>query len=311
MSLSLTERLLKEIRAYIDERFVPTGSLHGAHYGVSRIDASDFDAADLDASDYEASDFEDADLRAPDLDVADYDAGDFDVADYAASEFEAVGLETADYAASNFDARDLDAADFDAPGLDTSDLEPLAAPDGFFEEDASCDSAPVAQNTLTSRGASGFAAAPCNVNGLPAVNEQQQARQVRRASNVPFMQAKSIDELLKQKEASFSEALLQQIDARKLADPQVYKRANIDRKLFSKIRSNSQYQPKKSTAVALALALNMNLDDTLDLIGRAGYTLTASSKADLIVQYFIEHGCWDVNLINQALYEFDQPLLGR
>lgn len=127
---------------------------------------------------------------------------------------------------------------------------------------------------------------------------------------MPFAAAESIDELLNRKEATFSEALLQEIDARNLRDPEVYKHANIDRKLFSKIRSNAQYQPKKQTAIALALALSMNLDDTLDLIGRAGYTLTASSKADLIVQYFIEHSCWDINLINQVLYEFDQPLIG-
>ena len=121
----------------------------------------------------------------------------------------------------------------------------------------------------------------------------------------------SIDDLLACKDLTFSEVLLHEIDARRLADPEVYKRANIDRRLFSKIRGNAQYQPKKSTAVALALALNMNLDDTLDLIGRAGYTLTTSSKADIIVMYFIEHECWDVNLINQVLYKFEQPLVGR
>lgn len=125
-----------------------------------------------------------------------------------------------------------------------------------------------------------------------------------------FSEAASIDELLGRKTATFSEALMSAIDARNLSDPEVYRRANIDRKLFSKIRSNAHYRPKKSTAVALALALGMNLDDTLDLIGRAGYTLTMSSKADIIVMYFIEHECWDVNLINQVLYEFDQPLVG-
>lgn len=125
-----------------------------------------------------------------------------------------------------------------------------------------------------------------------------------------FSEAASIDELLGRKTATFSEALMSAIDARNLSDPEVYRRANVDRKLFSKIRSNAHYRPKKSTAVALALALGMNLDDTLDLIGRAGYTLTMSSKADIIVMYFIERECWDVNLINQVLYEFDQPLVG-
>ncbi len=122
--------------------------------------------------------------------------------------------------------------------------------------------------------------------------------------------ASSIDDLLARRDATFSEALLHEIDSRHLSDPEVYKRANVDRKLFSKIRGNAQYQPKKSTAVALALALCMNLDDTLDLIGRAGYTLTTSSKADIIVMYFIEHECWDLDLINQVLFKFGEPLLG-
>ncbi len=125
-----------------------------------------------------------------------------------------------------------------------------------------------------------------------------------------FAPAASIDDLLARRDATFSEALLHEIDSRHLSDPEVYKRANIDRKLFSKIRGNAQYQPKKSTAVALALALCMNLDDTLDLIGRAGYTLTTSNKADIIVMYFIEHECWDLGLINEVLYKFGEPLVG-
>ena len=119
----------------------------------------------------------------------------------------------------------------------------------------------------------------------------------------------SLDDLLSLKESSFSEALLEQIDRHGLTDPEVYRRANVDRKLFSKIRNNSQYQPKKTTALSLAIALHLDLNETLELIGKAGYTLTPSSKADLVVMYFIEHENWDIDLINQVLFKFKLPLL--
>ena len=121
---------------------------------------------------------------------------------------------------------------------------------------------------------------------------------------------RSLDEMISQVEETFSEALLRTIDERGLDDPTVYKRANIDRKLFSKIRSNPAYQPKKTTALALAIALELSLDETLDLIGRAGYTLSHANVGDLIVEYFIERGCFDLFTINETLFSFDQPLIG-
>jgi hypothetical protein len=120
----------------------------------------------------------------------------------------------------------------------------------------------------------------------------------------------SLQELLKQQDAGFSETLLKLIDESGKKDPEIYKRANLSKQHFSKIRNNPHYKPTKPTAIALALALELDLEATRDLIGRAGYALTASSKFDLIIRYFIEQKQYDVVQINLALYEFDQPLLG-
>lgn len=120
----------------------------------------------------------------------------------------------------------------------------------------------------------------------------------------------SLEDFLKQADAGFTETLLKLIDQSGRKDPEIYKRANLSKQHFSKIRSNPNYRPTKPTAVALALALELDLEQTRDLIGRAGYALTNSSKFDLIIRYFIEQGNYNVVEINMALYEFDQSLLG-
>ena len=122
--------------------------------------------------------------------------------------------------------------------------------------------------------------------------------------------AMSLEDMLKQADTGFTETLLSLIDKAGKKDSEIYKKANISKQHFSKIRNNPNYKPTKPTAIALALALELSLDDTKDLIGRAGYALTNSSKFDLIISYFIERGNYNVVEINIALYEFDQTLLG-
>ena len=109
---------------------------------------------------------------------------------------------------------------------------------------------------------------------------------------------------------SFSEALLALIDERGLTDAQVYRRANLSRQLFSKIRSKPDYRPSKPTAVALALALDLTLPQTQELLAHAGLTLSRSSKFDVIVEFYLARGVHDVMTVNEALFAFDQPLLG-
>lgn len=121
--------------------------------------------------------------------------------------------------------------------------------------------------------------------------------------------ATSLDDLLGEVGKSFHEALFERIETSQMTDVEVYKRANIDRKLFSKIRNNPAYHPRKSTVLALAIALKLSMEETEDFLARAEYAFSPGSKSDVIIRYFIEREQYDIQTINIALYDHGLSIL--
>ena len=132
--------------------------------------------------------------------------------------------------------------------------------------------------------------------------------------NVPYKEdplLRELEYLMDELDETFSEALIRLIDQKGLKDSDVYNKVEIDRRHFNKIKNNKNYKPRKTTCLALAFALELNIDETRDFIGTAGYALTRSNKFDIIIEYFINECNYNLGALNKALVAFNQPIIGE
>lgn len=144
----------------------------------------------------------------------------------------------------------------------------------------------------------------------PELLPEEEKKPKRKKARKPRKKKVSLDDAVANLGESFQERLLRMIDERDLTDPEVYKKADLDRKLFSKIRCNKDYVPKKKTVVALAVALELNMDDARDLLASAGYALTNNNIFDVIINFCLENGIYDIYEVDVLLDKYGQPMLG-
>ena len=147
----------------------------------------------------------------------------------------------------------------------------------------------------------------CCANSLPLSKEQKKIKEERASYSSDFRDLKTA---LDNMDKGFAQTLFDLIDKSGMTDVECYKRANVDKKTFSKMKCNQHYRPSKITAISFAIALKLDLENTERLLKTAGFSLSHSSKFDLIIKYFIENKNYDIFIINKALLHFDQPLLG-
>ena len=145
-----------------------------------------------------------------------------------------------------------------------------------------------------------------NDNGFDVASMEKRKITASMSSTISIN--RNIEDLMSQMEETFSQRLLRMIDERNLKDSEVYIKANVDRRHFSKIRKDVNYTPNKKTVLAFTIALELSLDEAKDLLASAGYALSRSSKMDIIVAYFLQNKIYDMFEINDVLYAYDQPI---